>query len=127
MNKIDRSAFLYMAPKGAVPDFAQCSSCYAFTGARCALLGVPVAAKMSCGLYVQNGVGDQARGAGLHVERRSSPQEAGLVLENVRCENCCYGGPECELYKALNKAHPGNFALKTEIEPKACCNAFQPK
>jgi hypothetical protein len=121
-HKIGRDAFLYLSPKPPKDQFAQCGTCRDFTGTGCMILGQTRITKgMSCGLYVRG----QPR---LNMKGREqslvSPEQAGLVNFQVRCENCKYGGPTCKLYEALNEELPDKFDLETKIDPKACCNGF---
>lgn len=119
-QKIGREAFIYLS--GDVDDYAQCSSCWMFNAEkeRCSILGpdFEVLASATCCFYV-HGEPDSS----LPLVERVTPEEAGYVNREVRCENCKYGGKECQLYIMLNKKLPDVFDLDTKIEPRACCNA----
>jgi hypothetical protein len=122
-DKIDRSAFLYMEPKPPLNKFAQCGTCFMFTGNRCMILGpkIEITPAMSCALYVHGTPRlDQAGKEKALV----TPNEAGLLNAKVRCENCQYGGEDCSLFKMLNQRLPETFNLETKINAKGCCNAF---
>ncbi len=124
-EKITRDAFIYLDSDEG--DFAQCGRCWQFNAekGRCCILGpdFEVDADDSCCLFVE---GSWVEGQPL-VER-ISPEDAGFVEREVRCENCEYGGTgECQLYKMLNEKFPDVFQLETSISAKACCNAQTPK
>lgn len=120
VSKIDRSAFLYMVDHdGDAYRFAQCAGCRFFTGKDCAVIGIPVKAGWSCGLFT-DGAYD-----GMAVQQNVPAEEAGVYKGSVRCENCRFGGDHCALYQRLNKELPALFDLDSKIESKACCNAFQ--
>jgi len=125
-TKVDRSAFIYLDPKPPEDSFAQCGTCrdWVRTGL-CVIHGpdVNVTAGMSCALYVN---GDPSPG-GTETYPFVTPTESGLVDREVRCENCRWGGDNCQLFTMLNKEMPDVFALETKISPKGCCNAQQPK
>jgi hypothetical protein len=121
-QKIKRDAFLYMNPKPPQNSFAQCGTCRQFTGTGCLILGdTKITKDMACGLYTRGR-------PQLHMKGREEalvpPKEAGLVNFQVRCENCKYGGSDCQLYEMLNDQLPETFDLETKIDPKGCCNAF---
>lgn len=121
--KIGRDAFLYMAPRGDISNFAQCATCCLFMPAkeRCAIHRphTLVRPDSSCALYVHGAPNNnQPFKAGL------SGKETGLVHAKVQCHRCEYGGSKCQLYVTLNKLAPEKFALEENIERHACCNAF---
>lgn len=120
-GKIGKEAFLYVEGNDGDDSFAQCGSCYLWnnTTQRCAILGPSlfVDADDSCGYWLKGKPHDQ------QCVKRVTPEEAGFVDRPVRCENCKYGGDECELYKALNEALPEMFNIDTKISPYGCCNA----
>ena len=127
-TKLGADAFLYLTPVPGVDDFAQCSSCCMWVQEddRCTIHGphVRVSGSMSCGLYI-NG---EPQLPGTDVEAIVSPVESGLVDREVRCENCRHsGGDVCGLFETLNSEMPDLFEIDTEIEPKGCCNAQQPR
>ena len=128
--KLDRSAFLYLDPLPPDEEFAQCSTCSMWVQGddRCVIHGphVPVPGTASCGLYIN---GDP-QNPGTDTEDIVTTEESGLVDREVRCENCKWGGPkvyDCELFDILNTTMPDIFDLNTEINPKGCCNAQQPR
>ena len=118
-KRIKRDAFLYLEGKKA--DFAQCSSCCLFDDGKCTIFGTKVKGTDSCGLYIPGWY------AGISNAKRVTPEEAGYVQAQVRCENCRYGGDTCKLYEQLNKLMPYTFDLDIKIKPKACCNAWRKK
>lgn len=127
--KITRDAFLYLDPRGNRNRFAQCSTCRDWvTGDRkCVIHGpkVIVAGGASCGFYV-NG---SPQPPGTLTYARVTPKESGLVLREVRCENCMYFDEkpsECGLYHKLNKALPEYFDLDVNVNAHGCCNANEP-
>ena len=124
-EKIDRSAFIYLEPKGDIDEFAQCSTCVAFLPEkqRCAWFGKDdkVIANASCSLYVHGKPNDDQEIIG-----SVTPKEAGYVEGQVRCENCTHvKGDTCLLFQKLNQELPELFELNSKIEDKACCNAWQ--
>ena len=122
MKKIDRSAFLYLESEDGDADFAQCGDCCFFNGQRCAILGTPVVKGASCGFFV-DGPYD-----GTPIKKRVGAAEAGLAVENVRCENCAHlDGERCGLYDDLNRRMATAFDLDVSVSPKGCCNAFTPE
>lgn len=121
-GNIKRDAFLYMESHDDDPDFAQCKTCCLMTpDNKCTILDMRVAPGWTCGLYVP-GAYD-----GSEVNPLVTAEEAGLFKGTVRCENCRYGGDNCQLYERLNKSLPEQFDLDTKIKALACCNAFQGK
>lgn len=127
--KIDRSAFLYMAPQPPRSRFAQCGTCLNFIPGKrnCTVLGprVEVTASMSCGLYVHGKPSDDQVAMS-----STTPNEAGLVNREVRCENCRFfdrADSDCDLYEKLNETMPDAFKLNTAVDPQACCNAQTPR
>lgn len=124
-KKITRNSFLYMAPKPPQTSFAQCGTCVMFTGTGCTILGkVRITKGMTCGLYVH---GAPSYGQEGKEKSLTTPQECGLIDEQVRCENCRYGGEHCELFEMLNDKLPNIFDLETKIDLNGCCNAFTKK
>lgn len=123
-EKIKRDAFIYLSGKDK--QFAQCETCWLFNAdkERCGILGpdFEVKAYASCTFYLK---GDPPKD--MKLVKRVSPKAAGYVVRSVRCENCKYGGDECQLYVMLNEKLPEVFDLDTKIEPRACCNAQTPK
>lgn len=123
---LDRSAFLYMDPKGPNKDeFAQCSSCGAFKPytKRCTLFSKNdyVKAEASCGLYIK-GEPDEKQ----EILNLVTPKEAGYVEGKVRCENCkFFADGKCALFAQLNEMMPNTFNLDVSVKAKGCCNAFQ--
>lgn len=124
-RRIKRDAFLYMNPKPPKDSFAQCGTCLMFTGTGCTILGkTKITKDMTCGLYVRGKPQYNLKGK---EQSLVTPKEAGLVNTQVRCENCRYGGDDCQLFKMLNQKLSNNFDLDTKIDPKGCCNAFTPE
>lgn len=125
-EKIDRSAFLYMAPKGDEKQFAQCGTCTLFlpTKQRCGIYHKDdrVVANASCGLYISGEPKDNQP-----ITNVVTPEESGYYKGQVRCENCSWfdGESTCELYVELNENLSDVFDLDIKVEPKGCCNAFQ--
>lgn len=124
--KITRDAFLYLDPKAPKDAFAQCATCalYVAGAERCAILGPAqvVLPGDSCGLYVPGSPNPD-----LDTKALVTPEEAGLVHRQVRCENCVYLKAEgCDLYWQLNKALPDVFDLDNDVDPQGCCNAQTP-
>jgi hypothetical protein len=119
-KKIKRDAFLYLDSEES--NFAQCETCWLFVAGkqRCAILGpdFKVDADDSCNFYLR---GKYTQG--IPVAARVTPEEAGFVDRKVRCENCRFGGEDCQLYVTLNQKMPDVFDLETKIKPTACCNA----
>jgi len=123
-KKIDRSAFVYMEPKKDMVQFAQCNTCAAFMPGkeRCALFGKNdvVVANASCGLYAHGEPNDDQESSG-----STTPQAAGYVEGQVRCENCKYlDGNTCKMFDKLNKLMPYMFDLNVKVKSKGCCNGF---
>lgn len=124
-EKIDRSAFIYLKPKGDKDLFAQCATCVAFMPEkeRCAWFNKndKVVAEGSCALYVHGKPNDDQ-----DIINAVTPKEAGYVEAEVRCENCTHvKGNICLLFQKLNQELPELFDLDSKIEDKACCNAWQ--
>ena len=124
-TKVDRSAFIYLKPKGDKNQFAQCSTCVAFLPKkqRCAWFSKndKVIAEASCSLYVNGTPNDDQ-----DIINSVKPKDAGYVVGKVRCENCYHvKGSNCSLYQKLNETLPELFDLDEKIEDKACCNAWQ--
>ena len=121
---IDRSAFIYLSPRGDKTKFAQCGSCGAFMPdtQRCSLFskGFKVISEGSCGLYVHGEPSeDQEPSAAV------DPKQAGYVVAEVRCENCrSYVDKRCALFDRLNQLAPNTFDLDSKVDPKGCCNAW---
>jgi hypothetical protein len=128
-EKIKRDAFLYMEPKGDMPEFAQCETCVFWSGAEhnsCYMLGKDVDADDSCGLYSPGQPNPELAGNELG---NVSKEAAGFVDRAVRCENCLVfdGKGKCLGYEAINKALPEHFDLDVNVKPQGCCNAQRPK
>lgn len=124
-KRIKRNAFLYMNPKPPKDSFAQCGTCLMFTGTGCTILGkTKITKDMTCGLYVRGKPQYNLKGK---EQSLVTPKEVGLVDTQVRCENCRYGGDNCQLFEMLNSKLSNNFDLDTKIDPKGCCNAFTPE
>jgi hypothetical protein len=90
--KINRDAFLYLAPKPPEASFAQCNTCRDWVSV---IHGPKITGTASCGFNVH---GDPQR-CGTKTFIDVTPEESGLVDRQARCENCKYGGEHCELYK----------------------------
>lgn len=126
-NRITENAFLYLAPKPPKNKHAQCSTCQVWLpkSKRCGFFGPDdhVIGNASCGLYVHGEPHeDQA------ITGAVTPQQAGYVEGQVRCENCTwYDDGICNLFKLLMRKMPDAFDLKPEVEAQACCNAWQSK
>ena len=131
-TKIARDAFLYFDPTGNKNQFAQCSTCRDWTGAKqntCYILGknVKVTGSMSCGLYVPGKPKPEYAGKEYPA---LSPKQAGLVDTNTRCENCKYYESEdshCHLFMMLNEDMKATFKLDEKVHKQGCCNAFTEK
>lgn len=124
----DRSAFGYMEPHPAIPDFAQCGTCRLWLKphANCFWYAEKdkVTAADSCIMYVQ---GPPCTDPTVTCVDQLTPEETGFHKGAVRCENCDAYLKEinsCNLYVKLNRAFPQLFKLKTNVKPKACCNAW---
>lgn len=128
-GRLKRDAFLYLDPKGEKNQFAQCSTCRMWTGKdsnTCSILGkTKVTGDMSCGLYVYGKPSPSLAGKEV---ASYTPQEAGLVNREVRCENCrSYSNGICLLFQTLNKSNPDIFDLDEKVNKHGCCNAQMPK
>jgi len=129
MPKIDRSAFLYLDPKGNKDTFAQCSTCLLWCGEAkqlCAIHGdkVRVRGTASCGFYIHGSPRPEQT-----VAKIVTPAESGLVDRKVRCENCQYfdtDDSDCDLFKELNEEFPELFYLEEKVDKHGCCNANEP-
>ena len=125
-DKIKRDAFLYFDNAADSPQFAQCGPCFHFDKDNeiCAVFlweEADVTAVDSCGLFVPGTYDGHRVKEGEGVSRK----EADFAIDTqVRCENCNYGGDDCELYAMLNEALPNVFDLETKINSQGCCNAF---
>jgi len=129
-SKLGADAFLYLDPDGDEDEFAQCSSCrdWIKDDDLCVIHGpyLTVPGTASCGLYVCG----EPQPAGTEAHFKVTPEESGLVDREVRCENCISGGPEaytCKLFVLLNETLPEEFDIRTDIDPKGCCNAQRPR
>jgi|ERR1044072_1090944 hypothetical protein len=123
VDRIDRSAFIYLPPKPPKEQFAQCATCVHFIPSdRCGIFtdNDRVQAEASCGLYIHGSPSDRTcRGA-------VTPAQAGYVSGAVRCENCSwYEDRVCGLYKTLQRRLPDVFDLDSTVEPQGCCNGWQ--
>lgn len=117
-----KSTFLYMEPKGDGKEFAQCGTCWKFTGKSCLEFSPDeeVGADDSCGLYNQ---GKPAKDMMGKESGGTDKKTAGFVDGVVRCENCEYfekGDKDCLLFRILGM-------IDYKVKPKACCNAFSAK
>lgn len=116
---MDRSTFIYLDPK-TPHDFAQCSTCWKFTGKTCLEFSSKDVVKPtgSCNLY---STGDPQPDH-LGKEHNSiTPKEAGYVDRKVRCEHCEYfekGDNDCLFFRSLN--------IDYKVNPDGCCNAQTP-
>lgn len=125
---IDRSAFLYMKPKGPNKhEFAQCSTCAAYKPftKRCGLFSAKdyIKPEASCGMYLK-GKPDEDQ----ETTDMVTPEEAGYMVGKVRCENCkAFADGKCAVFAQLNELLPNTFKLDVNVEPLACCNAFHPQ
>lgn len=126
-KKLDTSAFLYLEQIKPTTQFAQCATCQLFmpNKQRCSIFGKDdvVVANASCGLYIQGTPHDDQE-----ITSVVTPEQAGYVDGQVRCENCIWFNPEpstCGLFEDLNKAMPDVWALEEKVDAKACCNAWQ--
>jgi len=124
--KVERDTFLYLDPSGEELDnFAQCGTCrFASEDGDCAILGIPIDDDDSCGFYVP-GAYD-----GAEVRKSVTPEDAGFVDRQVRCEHCKFFDPiesDCELFELLNAKHPTVFDLDAKVKAHGCCNAQTPK
>jgi hypothetical protein len=124
-DKITRNAFIYLDPRG--DNFAQCDTCYLFMREqkRCVLFGPDdeVVAGGSCNLYAKG-----MPPANQKTISSVTPEQAGYVVAQVRCENCSWFDEDsvtCGLYKLLNKTNKNVFNLDPEVAAKGCCNAWQ--
>lgn len=135
--KLTRDAFLYMEPAGDMEHseqkcYAACATCFMWDGdSICHIHGkeVLVTGDMSCGIYVY-GKPDPKMGEDAHV--MVTPSDSGLVLRDVRCENCYYGTMKngkgwCKLFDKLNKTAPRDWNLDPVIELYGCCNGHRVK
>ena len=125
-DPIGRWAFLYLEPDTpeSAEQFAQCSTCSLFLPGkkRCAIFGPDdvVKSNASCGLYIQGKPHDNQKIAGT-----VTPEQAGYVEGQVRCENCSwYKDGTCDLFAQLDKNMPDTFRLGSTVSPKGCCNAW---
>jgi len=125
--RLDRSAFIYLEQIVPTVQFAQCATCSLFLPGRerCGIFGADdvVKANASCGLYIQGAPSDDQEIRGV-----VTPESAGYVEGQVRCENCIWFNSEpstCGLFEDLNKAMPDAWDLEEKVLPKACCNGWQ--
>ncbi len=125
--KLTQSSFIYLEQIVPTTQFAQCATCSLFLPGkqRCGIFGKDdvVKANASCGLYIQGAPNDDQEITGV-----VTPEQAGYVDGQVRCENCLWFNPEpstCGLFEDLNKAMPEVWALEEKVKAKACCNAWQ--
>lgn len=127
--KIGRDAFLYLDPRFAPKTrWAQCSTCrdWVTDDRKCVIHGpkITVRAGASCGLYVW-GV---PHPAGTETRAKITPEESGLVLREVRCENCrWFEDDQCGFFHMLNEELGDIFDLDTKVDAHGCCNAQEPK
>src|SRR5262249_12619601 len=119
MAKITRDAFLYLDPKPPKSSFAQCGTCIMWTGEKrrtCEIHGPDIRIEYghSCGLYVHGQPDTSGK-----VEKLVTPEDSGLVLRQVRCENCiAFRAREskCGLFSLLNSAFPSKFDLDPDVD-----------
>lgn len=128
-DKIGRWAFLYLEPKtpDSAKNFAQCSTCQLFLPGkkRCGIFGPDdkVKANASCGLYIQGEPNDQQP-----ITNWVTPEQAGYVEGQVRCENCSwYNKGTCTLFADIDAAMSDTFDLGSSVSAKGCCNAWESK
>lgn len=124
-EKITRDAFLYLEPKGIEDreQFAQCGTCaFRFDKDRCALMGQSKIDFQdgTCSMY------SEGKPMFLAPFMNYTHDQIGYTQRQVRCENCKYGGEECQLYTQLNKVFPQAFDLDTKIDSYGCCNLNSP-
>lgn len=129
-KKVTREAFIYLDPTGDKKKFAQCETCAMWRKEeeRCAILGKAkkVDADDSCNFYVQGAPNSLP----ILDPAPVTPEQAGFVDRQVRCENCgAFDAARgvCAAYEAINKALPDNFDLDPKVDPQGCCNANHPK
>lgn len=116
--KIQRDAFIYLGNTGG--DH-QCKTCTFLTEHKiCTIANKVVEDTWTCCFAIDGSY------SGMMPTKLLTFEEMGLYKGQVRCENCRYGGKTCALYTKLNKAFPNEFDLDEKIEPKGCCNAFEP-
>ena len=132
-DPVTRDAFLYLEPKNKEQnsdDFAQCKSCFLFTGKTCQIHGPdrPVSPEATCGFYA---FGDNVEPG--TEKKLVTPEQSGLVKRNVRCENCVSfkrvkeeTRGTCILFDELNRRDPQNYDLDTDVHKHGCCNAQRP-
>lgn len=130
-EKITRATLLYMGPRNPEKKFAQCATCVHFIRDKGLCEWMSAADKVgngySCGFYVpgENAVGREPLGL-------ITPEEAGLVERQVRCENCVFFDPDseprkhCDLITQLNLILPGVFDMDRYVDEHGCCNAQTP-
>lgn len=150
-DRIERDAFLFLAPKNREEEFAQCGPCRMFvpekylsgmSGDRCIIHGsqVKIDDDDSCGFMcpwptadwsaVDQVIRDHAAELMKNIPGSVSPEESGLVSRRVQCHRCRFADEKveaCGLYAALNDAFPDMFDLDVEIEAHSCCNGQMPK
>jgi hypothetical protein len=128
VNRLDRSAFIYLDPGDHPKQHAQCGTCFMFMPGkqRCSIFGPKdvVKANASCGLYVHGEPYDEQP-----IRNAVTPKQAGYVEGQVRCENCLwFNKPDnCGLFADLNTKWPEAWRLDERVDPKGCCNGFQHK
>lgn len=128
VERVDRSAFLFMETRQPEEQFAQCMTCANFINDKklCKLFSETdvVTKGDSCGFYLP---GENATGA--TPVAIVSPDEAGFVSRKVRCEHCKFFDPtneprtHCDLYTQLNLILPDVFDLDRYVDEDDCCNA----
>ncbi len=125
---IDRSAFIYMDPKGKdKKNFAQCKTCMMWTGPKgqtCTIHGkLKIKASASCALYVNGPNHDDMIGKEM---KAVEPETSGLIDASVRCENCkWFDNGVCVLFQKLNEDTAWN--LDEKVHAQGCCNAWESK
>jgi len=118
LKKIDRSAFLYLDPKGVKHLFAQCATCMMATSdyrkgatvGRCTILGKDFEIHLkegTCCFYVHGDPHTEMRGK---EKPHVTPKEAGYEKRKVRCENCKFY--KAELIKLNQELQRVRFYVK---------------
>lgn len=131
-GKVTRDDFGFASPPAGVDSaaFAQCETCWKFTGQSCLEFRREdkVIEGGACDYY-SHGRPIGAQGVG-HESGGMTPEAAGYVERPVRCENCERANEtatKCLFYDELNKKDKKRFALDTVVTPQSCCNAQSPK
>lgn len=129
-DPITRATFLYLDPVKPAGQFAQCGTCVHFLKemGKCELVSAKkVDDEDSCGLYAPGKAEPETAPKSL-----VSPEDAGFVSRQVRCENCMFfdekteARAHCDLYTQLNLMIPRIFGLDRYVDRRGCCNAQTP-